>query len=65
VVRLREAEVEEARALGELAFRSKAYWGHCREFMEACRQSRPAFPGRMLPVFIVALGTHAASKERA
>ena len=33
----REALVKEATVLGELAFRSKAYWGYSAEFMNACR----------------------------
>jgi GNAT superfamily N-acetyltransferase len=35
---IRAARPEEADELGELAFRSKAYWGYDAEFMEACRE---------------------------
>ncbi len=34
---IREARVEEASALTELALRSKAHWGYSEEFMAACR----------------------------
>lgn len=34
---LRRAGPDEAIPLTELAFRSKAYWGYDREFMQACR----------------------------
>lgn len=36
-VRIRRARPDEADLLGELAMRSKAYWGYSRAFMEACR----------------------------
>lgn len=36
--RIRAARRDEAAALSDLAFRSKAYWGYPREFMEACRE---------------------------
>ncbi len=35
---IRPAREREALVLGELAFRSKAYWGYSPEFMEACRE---------------------------
>ena len=34
---LRNAIVDEAKFLSELALRSKAYWGYSNEFLEACR----------------------------
>ena len=34
---IRNARPTEADAISELAFRSKAYWGYSREFMDACR----------------------------
>ncbi len=34
---MRRAGAAEAAALSELAFRSKAYWGYDRGFLEACR----------------------------
>lgn len=36
-IRLRVAREDECRALSDLAFRSKAFWGYSRDFMEACR----------------------------
>ncbi len=37
-INLRQAKSEEAEKLSTLSMRSKAYWGHCSEFMEACRK---------------------------
>lgn len=34
---IRDVELHEASYLGELAIRSKAYWGYSAEFMAACR----------------------------
>jgi N-acetylglutamate synthase-like GNAT family acetyltransferase len=36
-ISIRPAKPHENRQLGELAFRSKGYWGYTPEFMEACR----------------------------
>ncbi|KZE46356.1 N-acetylglutamate synthase [Brevibacillus parabrevis] len=36
-MQIRKAYVNEAAALSELCFRSKAYWGYSDEFMETCR----------------------------
>ncbi|WP_239116313.1 GNAT family N-acetyltransferase [Planotetraspora phitsanulokensis] len=36
-VLIRPARAEEADLLGDLALRSKGYWGYDRDFMEACR----------------------------
>ena len=33
-----KARPEQARQLSDIAFRSKAYWGYSKEFMEACRE---------------------------
>ena len=35
---IRAALPSEARALSDLALRSKAHWGYSREFIEACRE---------------------------
>jgi N-acetylglutamate synthase-like GNAT family acetyltransferase len=35
-IALREARVEEARTLSDLALRSKAHWGYSSAFMQAC-----------------------------
>ncbi len=35
---IRPARADEARELGEPAFRSKAHWGYGAAFMEACRE---------------------------
>ena len=37
-MRIRPAHPEEAAALSELCFHSKAHWGYDDEFMEACRE---------------------------
>ena len=36
-MQIRKAYVNEAAALSELCFRSKAYWGYSDEFVETCR----------------------------
>jgi GNAT superfamily N-acetyltransferase len=35
---IRSAERDEAAFLSDLAYRSKAYWGYSKDFMEACRE---------------------------
>lgn len=54
-VTIRRAIPEEARQIGELALRSKAYWGYDAEFMEACRpllMLRPEYIAAH-PVFVI------------
>jgi len=36
-IAIRPANFQECELLGDLAYRSKAYWGYSAEFMEACR----------------------------
>lgn len=42
---MRAARPDEADALGELALRSKAYWGYDEEFLESCRAELTVNPG--------------------
>ena len=35
---IRPASHHEAKLLSEIAYRSKAYWGYSKQFMQACRQ---------------------------
>lgn len=41
---IRSATSHEAPALGDLAFRSKAYWGYSDEFMAACKDDLQVTP---------------------
>ncbi|ASJ57233.1 hypothetical protein BP422_29235 [Brevibacillus formosus] len=41
---IRRGKGLEASELSELAYRSKAYWGHSDEFMEACRDDLTLSP---------------------
>ncbi|HEY0605686.1 MAG TPA: GNAT family N-acetyltransferase [Herpetosiphonaceae bacterium] len=57
-IRIRPAAPEEARQIGELALRSKAFWGYDAEFMEACRpllMLPPEYIGAH-PVFVLESG---------
>ena len=44
---IREAQPNEASALSELAFRSKAHWGYSPAFMEACRDELTIKPSQL------------------
>lgn len=46
-LRLRSARPGEARALTDLAMRSKAHWGYDRQFMDQCRAELTVSPERM------------------
>ncbi|MBV9788880.1 MAG: GNAT family N-acetyltransferase [Chloroflexi bacterium] len=54
-VTIRRAVFEEARQIGELALRSKAYWGYDAEFMAACRPLLMLPPEYIAghPVFVI------------
>lgn len=54
-VTIRRAIPEEARQIGELALRSKAYWGYDAEFMKACRPLLMLPPEYIAahPVFVI------------
>lgn len=41
---IREARLDEAAQLSDLAMRSKAHWGYSQEFMEACRDELQVSP---------------------
>jgi len=43
-LRIRPAEPEEAKALTDLALRSKAHWGYDADFLEACRDDLAVTP---------------------
>jgi N-acetylglutamate synthase-like GNAT family acetyltransferase len=38
MLKIRQGKPEDAAALTDLAFRSKAHWGYDQKFMEACRE---------------------------
>lgn len=44
MLQIRRAHVDEAGALSDLCFRSKAYWGYSDAFMEACREDLTVTP---------------------
>lgn len=52
---LRRARPEDAAALSDVAFRSKAFWGYPPEFMEACREDLTVRPEDVArdPYFLV------------
>jgi GNAT superfamily N-acetyltransferase len=54
---VRRAHPDEAPALSDLAYRSKALWGYSPEFMEACRAELTLTPEdiRAHPVFVAEL----------
>lgn len=54
-IRIRQAVPEEARQIGELALRSKAYWGYDADFMQACRPLLMLPPEYIAthPVFVI------------
>lgn len=54
-IRIRRAVPEDARQIGELAMRSKAYWGYDAEFMQACRPLLMLSPEYIAahPVFVL------------
>ncbi len=53
-ITIRPARPDEASFLSGLAFRSKAYWGYSREFMDACRDELTIAPGTLVanPSFV-------------
>ncbi|EJL45635.1 acetyltransferase, N-acetylglutamate synthase [Brevibacillus sp. CF112] len=44
MLQIRRAHVDQAGALSDLCFRSKAYWGYSDAFMEACREDLTVTP---------------------
>jgi len=46
-MKIRPARPEEAAALSELCFRSKAYWGYDDAFMDACREELMVNPSEI------------------
>lgn len=54
-VRLRVARVEEAEALGEVAFRSKAHWGYGAEWMERARAELQVAPEQIAQGLVIVL----------
>jgi GNAT superfamily N-acetyltransferase len=52
---IRRARPDEAPAISELAFRSKAHWGYDREFLETCREDLSLSPREITdkPVYVL------------